>query len=277
LKSSSSTIIPPRQSPPPPPPPPPFSLEVGDHIIGVEGTSLTEKAFPDKNGFKTFLELQRKAPSSSTPTTTESSSSSSSALPLLEESSTSEEPFTFDSHALSWVCTELKKKLSVQLQIRRLSAEGSLFAVQLESGRPAWLFDTPIAPLRSAIVSLLNSEKTLLKFKDHGLQFAKNFLVQQVEDIINGFTSDVFSGRYSGDSIEHPLVDRIRKKATWLTSEISKLPSMGGGTIVPLPTLLTQGYIRPQVAEEEEDDVVFLEVRGGPSAVRTSCQVVSLV
>jgi hypothetical protein len=149
----------------------------------------------------------------------------------------------------------------VQLKIRRLSSEGALFSVQMESGIPAWIFDTPIKSLRTAFVSLLNAEKHLLKFKDHGKQYAKNFLVQQVEEVINGFAGDVFTGQYKVDSIVHPLVDKIQTKATWLTSELSKISKTSSGTIVPLPTLLTQSYIRPHEENEEEDDVVFLEVR----------------
>jgi hypothetical protein len=213
--------------------------------------------------------------SSSSSFSSSSSSSSSSTVASSSAETTTSEPFVFESYALSWVCAEMKKNVSIQLQIRRLSYEGSIYAQQLEFGRPAWLFDTPLAPLRHAIVGLLYAEKTLLKFKDHGKQFAKNYFVQQVEEIVNTFATDVFTGTYFGDSIEHPLVANIRNKAKWLTTELSKLPVMVG-TIAPLPTLLTQNYVRPVVTEEEDnDDVVFVEVRR-PKASKTS-PLVSLV
>ena len=90
-----------------------------------------------------------------------------------------------------------------------------------------------------------------------------------MEEIVNTFATDVFTGKYFGDSIEHPLVANIQNKAKWLTTELSKLPIMAG-TIAPLPTLLTQNYVRPVVTEEEDnDDVVFVEVRR-PNTSKTS-------
>jgi hypothetical protein len=236
------------------------SLEAGDHIIAVNDVSLADFARPVRSDLERFVAQQRKHQHSVTTQRSPSSSFSSSSS---SSSATVESRLSSDAlRAFSEEAARSSER-GLLLRVRRLTAEGGLYKSHLEGGRPSFLLDAPMQPVREAVVELLRSERSTLKFGEHAkqymqkvaariniaaLNYAADFFAGRGADIAALFDAPITARVASSSSSSsappashkpHPLVEAIRVETQRLREALTRIPSGGGGSI---PDLLIDSF-----------------------------------
>ena len=282
-------------------------LQKGDQIVGVNARRLADLARPVRSQLERFRSCQlaifsQQEQVSSTPPLPSSSSFS-----LSSSSSSSSDcviELPVESEAFREGVAELRGAASehaVLLRVRRLTPEGRIYASHLNSGRPAWLLDAPLADVRRALVELLRSERNAIKFfRDYARQYMQRVLVR-LEAAINAYSADFFAGRgfdlariygdggaaaasapsasssssssssspSASNARPHPIVAALLAETKTLAEGLSRMPEHGGN----IPEVLRECYVQPPragAADDGEVEEVAMDTRQRPQEILLS-------
>ena len=280
------------------------TLEAGDQIIAANDVSLADYARPVRSDLERFVAQQRKQQHLAAAQRSPSSSSSSSSFSSPTSSGTDTVESRLSSDALRAFSEEASRssERGLFLRVRRLTAEGCLYKGHLEGGRPSFLLDAPQQLVREAVVELLRSERSTLKFGEHARQYMQK-VAARINNAALNYAADFFAGRgadiatlYDAPSAArpasssssssssppashqpHPLVEAIRVETQRLREALTRIPSGGGGSI---PDLLISSYEKqaspPFVAgagssagganDDDDDDVVEIIGEARPAS-----------